>query len=114
MTGPLSRSRSVERINEDDGTRNNAHRGHWGRSEGTARLRLRMDKPLRMSARTLPSIAIVSGVVILARPDAPTLFAGADPDVNLANASQPDQDLTTTLSDQSEIALTAYPSHLAL
>ena len=53
----------MERINEDDITRNNAHRGHsW-----------------RFVARLL-AIALVAGVVVLARPDAPSLLAGAEPE----------------------------------
>ena len=88
----------MERINQHDGTRNNAHRGHWGRSVGTARLRLRMDKPLRMSARTLLAVALVAGALVLAGPDAHSLIAGAEPETTPpVNESQSDQDLTTTL-----------------
>ena len=115
MTGPLSRSGSVERINENDGVRSNAHRGHWGRSVGTARLRLRIDKPLRVSARTLLVIALAAGLVILARPESPSLLAGAEPEITSpVNESQSGQDLTTTLTDQAELSLTVYNSDIAL
>ena len=114
MTGPLSRSGSVERINEDDGTRNKAHRGHWGRSVGTARLRFRMDKPLRMSARTLLAVALVAGAFALAGPNAHSLIAGTEPENTPVNESQSDQDLTTTLTDQAELSLTVYNSDIAL
>jgi hypothetical protein len=65
--------------------------------------------------RTLLAIALVSGVVILARPDARTLLAGAEPETTPpALESQSDQDLTTTLTDQAELSLTVYNSDIAL
>ena len=77
-------------------------------------MRLRMDKPLRMSARTLLAIALVAGVVILARPEA-LVLAGAEPEISTpVNESQSGQDLTTTLSDQAELSLTVYNSDIAL
>jgi hypothetical protein len=86
MTGPLSRSGSVERI-----------------------------KPLRMSARTLLVIALAAGLVILAGPEAPSLLAGAEPEITPpVNESQSGQDLTTTLTDQAELSLTVYNSDIAL
>ena len=68
-----------------------------------------------MSARTLLAVALVAGAVVFARPDAPSLFAGAEPDTTPpANTSQTDQDLTTTLNDQAEVSLTVYNSDIAL
>jgi hypothetical protein len=68
-----------------------------------------------MPARALLAIALVSGIVIFARPEARTLFAGAEPEATLpANESQSDQDLTTTLTDQAELSLTVYNSDIAL
>jgi hypothetical protein len=65
-----------------------------------------------MSARTLLAVALVAGVIVLARPGALSLLAGAEPEV--ANALQSDQDLTTTLDDQQEVSLTVYNSDIAL
>jgi len=74
-----------------------------------------MDKPLRMSARTLLVIALVAGVVILARPETTSLLAGAEPETTPpVNESQSGQDLTTTLTDQAELSLTVYNSDIAL
>jgi hypothetical protein len=66
-----------------------------------------------MSARTLLAAAIVAGLIILARPGAPSLMAGAEPDAT-APAPPSDQDLTTTLNDQAEVSLTVYNSDIAL
>ena len=69
----------------------------------------------RLSARTLLAVALVAGAVFLASPDAHLLFAGVEPDTaQPANASQSDQDLTTTLTDQAEVSLTVYNSDIAL
>jgi hypothetical protein len=68
-----------------------------------------------MSARTLLAAAIVAGLVIMARPDAPSLHAGSEPETTPpANESQGEQDLTTTLTDQAELSLTVYNSDIAL
>ena len=68
-----------------------------------------------MSPRSLLGIALVTGVIILARPDARTLFAGAEPEATPpATESQSGQDLTTTLTDQAELSLTVYNSDIAL
>ena len=67
-----------------------------------------------MSARTLLSVALVAGALVLARPDANSLVAGADPETTPVTGAQPDQDLTTTLVDQAELSLTVYNSDIAL
>ena len=68
-----------------------------------------------MSARTILSVAVVAGALALARPDADSLFAGAEPETApAANESQSGQDLTTTLTDQAELSLTVYNSDIAL
>ena len=67
-----------------------------------------------MSARTLLASAIVAGLIILARPGAPSLVAGTGPDATPLNGSQSDQDLTTTINDQSEVSITVYNSDIAL
>jgi len=68
-----------------------------------------------MSARTLLAVALVAGAVVFARPDAPSLSAGAGPEITPpANTSQSEQDLTTTLNDQAELSLTVYNSDIAL
>ncbi|HUQ87572.1 MAG TPA: DUF4139 domain-containing protein [Vicinamibacterales bacterium] len=57
----------------------------------------------------------MAGALVLGRPGAHSLSAGADPEViPPVNDSQPDQDLTTTLNDQSELALTVYNSDIAM
>jgi hypothetical protein len=67
------------------------------------------------SARTLLVVAVVAGALVLARPDAASLLAGAEPGTTPPVAgSQPDQDLTTTLNDQSELSITVYNSDIAL
>jgi hypothetical protein len=69
----------------------------------------------QMSARTVLTVVFVAGALVLARPDAPSLFAGAEPGTTPpANESQSEQDLTTTLTDQSELSLTVYNSDIAL
>ena len=40
----------------------------------------------RMSARTLLTVAIVAGAFVLAHPDAPSLYAGAEPDLTPGQA----------------------------
>jgi hypothetical protein len=83
MTGPLSRSGSVVRIND--------------------------------FVRPLLASAIVAGLIVLARPGAPSLVAGTAPETTPpAITSQSDQDLTTTLNDQAEVSLTVYNSDIAL
>lgn len=56
-----------------------------------------------MSARILLAIAIVAGVIGIARPAAPKAEEPAN-----------DQDQTTTLDDQSDLSITVYNSDLAL
>jgi hypothetical protein len=66
-------------------------------------------------SRTLLAAAIVAGLIILARPGAPSLVAGTEPGAATeANTSQSEQDLTTTLNDQAELSLTVYNSDIAL
>jgi hypothetical protein len=68
-----------------------------------------------MSARTLLASALVAGTLVFAGSDAPSLSAGADPETTpTLNESQPDQDLVTTLNDQSEVSITVYNSDIAL
>jgi hypothetical protein len=68
-----------------------------------------------MSARTLLAIALVAGAVVFATPDKRSLFAGPEPETTPPpNESQSEQDLTTTLTDQSELSLTVYNSDIAL
>ena len=68
-----------------------------------------------MSARTLLSVALVAGALVLARPDAHSLFAGAETETTpTVNGSTADQDLSTTLTDQAELSLTVYNSDIAL
>ena len=65
--------------------------------------------------RTLLASTLVAGALIFAGSDAPSLFAGADPGAAPASdQSQPGQDLTTTLNDQSEVSITVYNSDIAL
>jgi hypothetical protein len=65
--------------------------------------------------RTLLTSAIVAGLIILARPTAPSLVAGSGPDATApVNESQSDQDLTTTINDQAEVSITVYNSDIAL
>ncbi len=67
-----------------------------------------------MSARTYLASLVVVGGALLMRPETqPVLLAG--PEVNdAAPATGGDQDLTTTLDDQSELAITVYNSDIAL
>jgi hypothetical protein len=68
-----------------------------------------------MSARTMLAAALVAGALAFAGSDTPSVFAGAEPDTTATvNESQPDQDLTTTLNDQSELSITVYNSDIAL
>ena len=68
-----------------------------------------------MSPRTLFAAALTAGALVLAGSGAPSLFAGAEPETTPpVNESQPDQDLTTTLNDQSEVSITVYNSDIAL
>ena len=68
-----------------------------------------------MSARTLFAAALTAGALVLAGSEAPSLFAGAEPETTPpVNESQADQDLTTTLNDQSEVSITVYNSDIAL
>ena len=56
-----------------------------------------------------------AGAIVLAGPDAHSLIAGAEPKTTPpAHESQSEQDLTTTLDDQSELSLTVYNSDIAL
>src|SRR5436190_5975294 len=65
--------------------------------------------------RTLLAVALVAGVISISGPGAHSLFAGAEPETTPSpTGSQPDQDLTTTLTDQSELSLTVYNSDIAL
>ncbi|MDO8681460.1 MAG: DUF4139 domain-containing protein [Acidobacteriota bacterium] len=69
-----------------------------------------------MSARTsLAALIIISGALLL-RPEAqPALSAGPDRiDEAPVSATETGQDLTTTLDDQSELAITVYNSDIAL
>ena len=66
-------------------------------------------------SRTLLASALVAGALVFAGSDAPSLFAGAEPETAPpVNESQNDQDLTTTLNDQSEVSITVYNSDIAL
>ncbi len=67
-----------------------------------------------MSARTLLAVALVAGAIVLARPGAQSLFAGAEPEAAPDANTQTDQDLSTTLDDQQEVSLTVYNSDIAL
>ena len=69
-----------------------------------------------MSARTYLTAFTVAGALALAGPGAfPSLSAGPEPAANPPLAeSQSEQDLTTTLDDQSELSLTVYNSDIAL
>ena len=68
-----------------------------------------------MSGRTLLASVIVAGMVALTGSDMPSLFAGAEPETTPpVNESQADQDLTTTINDQSEVSITVYNSDIAL
>ena len=62
-----------------------------------------------MSARTLLPALVVGGALFLAWPEAQPAVP-AEP----AAAPAPDQDVTTTLDDQAELAITVYNSDLAL
>jgi hypothetical protein len=73
-----------------------------------------MDKPLRMSGRTLLGAALVAGLIVVVRPGEHSLSAGTGPEAMPAGSSQQDQDLTTTLDDQQEVSLTVYNSDIAL
>src|SRR3989337_3816475 len=66
-----------------------------------------------MSARTYLVIFAVAGSAFLLRPDGPvTVEAGPAP-VDAAPVGE-GQDLTTTLDDQAELAITVYNSDIAL
>ena len=68
-----------------------------------------------MSVRTLLSVALVAGALVLARPDAHSLFAGAETETTpTVNGPTAGQDLSTTLTDQAELSLTVYNSDIAL
>src|SRR5215204_688288 len=68
-----------------------------------------------MSARTLLAVALAAGALVMAGPNAHSLFAGAEPETTPpVNEAQGEQDLTTTLTDQSELSLTVYNSDIAL
>ena len=65
--------------------------------------------------RTLLAAMLAAGALVFAGSEAPSLFAGAEPEADApVNESQPDQDLTTTLNDQSEVSITVYNSDIAL
>src|SRR6187397_2467257 len=68
-----------------------------------------------MSARTLFAAALVTGAIVLAGPDARSLFAGPEikeePPVATGDTGQ---DQMTTLDDQAEVAVTVYNSDIAL
>jgi len=69
-----------------------------------------------MSARTLIAVVVVAGSVFFFRPDAqPALSAGpeANGDAPVATGDA-EQDQTTTLDDQAELAITVYNSDIAL
>jgi hypothetical protein len=67
-----------------------------------------------MSARTyLASFAILGGALLLGPQAQPTLLAGPEA-TDEAPVASGDQDLTTTLDDQAELALTVYNSDIAL
>ena len=69
-----------------------------------------------MSARTYLAALVVFGGAFLARPEGqPALSAGAGViDEAPVSTDQNGQDLTTTLDDQSELAITVYNSDIAL
>ncbi len=69
-----------------------------------------------MSARTYLAALVVFGGALLLRPEAqPNLSAGAAViDDAPVSTTDNDQDLTTTLDDQSELAITVYNSDIAL
>ena len=95
MIGPLPRSRSCGAYRPDYGASNNAHRGHWGRSAATARLRFRMDKPFRCP-HALSSPSRSSPAPSSSRePDAHSFCrrrTGADAGESIAVGSGPDHD----------------------
>ena len=65
--------------------------------------------------RTLLAAMLAAGALVFAGSEAPSLFAGAEPEADApVHESQPDQDLTTTLNDQSEVSITVYNSDIAL
>ena len=69
-----------------------------------------------MSARTLLTALLVTGSAIVFWPDGqPTLSAGPGvADGAPVSPGQAGQDITTTLDDQSELAITVYNSNIAL
>jgi hypothetical protein len=68
-----------------------------------------------MSARMLFAGALAAGAFFMAGSNAPSLFAGVEPDANPpVETSQGGQDQTTTLDDQSEVSITVYNSDIAL
>lgn len=68
-----------------------------------------------MSARTLFVAALVAGTIVLSGSGARRLFAGPGPeDAPPITEPAAGQDLTTTLTDQSELSITVYNSDLAL
>jgi hypothetical protein len=69
-----------------------------------------MDMEAVMSARTLVIVLALAGSAVLFRPG---LSAGPTPDLD-APVTEAEQDQTTTLDDQSELAITVYNSDVAL
>jgi hypothetical protein len=68
-----------------------------------------------MSARTLVAAGLIAAGIFALRPDAQPVSAnGGSTDGAPVTAGQPGQDLTTTLDDQSELAITVYNSDIAL
>jgi hypothetical protein len=68
-----------------------------------------------MSARLLLAGALAAGTFVIAGSNAHSLFAGADPDPNPpVSRSEADQDQSTTLDDQADVAITVYNSDIAL
>lgn len=68
-----------------------------------------------MSARTSLAALIVIGGALLLRPEAqPNLSAGPEVIDEAPVSTETGQDLTTTLDDQSELAITVYNSDIAL
>src|SRR5687768_16376225 len=66
-----------------------------------------------MSARTYLVIFAVAGSAFLLRPDAPTIVEAGPAPIDEAPIGE-GQDLTTTLDDQAELAITVYNSDIAL
>jgi hypothetical protein len=68
-----------------------------------------------MSARTSLAALLIVGGALLLRPEAqPNLSAGAEVTDGSPVSTETGQDLTTTLNDQSELAITVYNSDVAL